>query len=699
MNASFDSSLDAPGEPAKPDARAALSAASQPEPMDMTWLEAQLRPICPSLELGKMLPDPRAALNLLAATPDAAGLDLMLGWCLLELGRAEAPMILQACRIQFAGQPLPDFLLGRCYETRGQLAQALPHYFAAWQAALADIVCFRAMFRAMLRVLKATPPGPGQTPAAQLEITLLPLLAETGQHPQLLEPLWQLCREQGFELSPRLVRQFLLGSPRNHQAALLRDLLGELIASQPDRLYLQLNRACLLPTVSESEAENRHWCARCLTELQAIGRLLQTGGAQAWEQLIADWEGLYLPTFLFAYQGLENRPIYELLGDLWQQLFTRLLPLAKPTGAPGPRLRIALLSVYFYEHSISQAFLGLIRYLHAQGAEVLVMVLGQLQQDRVVTELAGITSRVISLTGSLGEVAMRIQAAAPDMLIFPEIGIDFTTYQLAAMRLAPIQMALAGHPETSGLPTVDYYVSNAGSETPAGQSHYREKLLALKHSVNFFERPSQPPPATRAELGMAPEHLTARLYTCPMQPFKLHPENDRLFRGILEADPQGRLLLFEYGADAVKHALRERLRRNLGEVYERVLFLPHQPLTGFHQWLLVSDICLDGRGFGGGTTAYQALGLGVPMLIWPGDYLKQRILLDVYTEMGVPELVAWSEAEYIQKAVEIATQPELRAALSQRVYAGMDRVYGQTLGARDLLDFCYRVTGKEPAIL
>ena len=55
--------------------------------------------------------------------------------------------------------------------------------------------------------------------------------------------------------------------------------------------------------------------------------------------------------------------------------------------------------------------------------------------------------------------------------------MDKLTIQLASMRLAPIQLCSFGHPETSGLRTIDYYISSELLETTESQSFYSEKLI------------------------------------------------------------------------------------------------------------------------------------------------------------------------------------------------------------------------------
>lgn len=66
-----------------------------------------------------------------------------------------------------------------------------------------------------------------------------------------------------------------------------------------------------------------------------------------------------------------------------------------------------------------------------------------------------------------------------DVLIYPEIGMDKLTTKLASMRLAPVQVASWGHPETSGLPTIDHYLSAQGLEPEGVGEHHTERLVLL----------------------------------------------------------------------------------------------------------------------------------------------------------------------------------------------------------------------------
>ncbi|PKL77622.1 MAG: hypothetical protein CVV27_04940 [Candidatus Melainabacteria bacterium HGW-Melainabacteria-1] len=662
---------------------------------DLSWLQAQFvsAGLPSEIDPVRVMTDP-AYWEIHLQPRQEPILQLLRGWCLLQTDVIAAEAVLLQAQSQLPELALGHLLLGRCRWQLEQPGMALQSHLIAWKLDLQDLNYFRAMLEILLQTMLATARAMGQKPDLLAETTLSPILSEIGLSEPLLNTLWQTCLALGIEPGPGLVRQVARSCVHGNRPELGRALIEALIARRPERVYLRLSRASLLPMIYADAAEILHWQQRCLQELSEAEALLQSQGDRGLGQLAADFGGLYLPSFLGAYQGLDNRRIYDLLGDLWQRVLSRLIPLAKPQGSPEPRLRIGIVSAHFYKHAVSDTFGGLYLHLHQQGVELLLFDHGLGRQDAFSENLPNHCSRLQRLPAELAEAASTIHQARPDVLIYPEIGMDFNTYLLAAMRLAPHQLALSGHPESTGLPTLDGYVSAIGREIPEAQQHYREPLLLLSRVPGVFAPPSVPPPRSRSELGLPDEVAAGRLYVCPMTPFKIHPDNDQLFAGILAADPQAWLLLFEFGQPEVNQALQARLQHNLGPLYERVLLLPFLKPEAFHQLLLVSEICLDTRGFGGGNTPRQVLGLGVPMLTWPGAHMKQRVLLELCELLEVPELVTWSQAAYIDRALEIAGNPALREQISQRLLANRHRLYGDSSGVQELLEYCLKITGK-----
>ena len=87
-----------------------------------------------------------------------------------------------------------------------------------------------------------------------------------------------------------------------------------------------------------------------------------------------------------------------------------------------------------------------------------------------------------------------------DALIYPELGMNETTLALATLRLAPQQLAAWGHPETSGLPTLDGFLSAELFEPPDAQDHYTEPLVRLPNLGVHCE----PHGVTPAEVDLPP---------------------------------------------------------------------------------------------------------------------------------------------------------------------------------------------------
>ncbi len=109
------------------------------------------------------------------------------------------------------------------------------------------------------------------------------------------------------------------------------------------------------------------------------------------------------------------------------------------------------------------------------------------------TELASATcAKFVEGQTSLDDWRKAILDDAPDVLIYPEIGMDKISSQLAAQRLAGVQCCSWGHPVTSGLATIDHFLSSELMEPADAQAHYRENLVRLPNLSVYCEKPSAP---------------------------------------------------------------------------------------------------------------------------------------------------------------------------------------------------------------
>jgi len=433
---------------------------------------------------------------------------------------------------------------------------------------------------------------------------------------------------------------------------------------QPTCWLLEIYAALLLPSMYLSAAEIQSWHSRLQSNLQAMHQLLDRGDLPRLTQRIS----FYSPVFQLAYQGLNNKALLESLSQLWGRILR--LPATQRTAPVRGRQRIGLLSSFFYQHSIAGVYLGLFRELAQRGLELHVFSLGGLQIDSLTHELqASAHWHLLPFEQSLESMAQSVIDADLDLLIYPELGMDSLTYLLAQTRLAPRQALLYGHPSTSGIQSMDYFLSLDCLEAPGAEAHYTETLVRLPGVPFFYAPPPEPlPPFDRQQAGLPPD---SHLYLVPGTLFKVHVEMDRLFETILAQDPQAQIVFLHADHKRWHLFLAERLQQRLGEEQmTRIHFWGKLPKAEFFSLLCDADVVLDTLHFTSGNVACQALALGVPMLTCPGQLMRSRITTGLYQIMEIPDCVATSVSDLASRALRMAQdrvwREQLRALLLQR---------------------------------
>lgn len=390
--------------------------------------------------------------------------------------------------------------------------------------------------------------------------------------------------------------------------------------------------------------------------------------------------------FLLPYQGRNDRHLQCRLAALYEHACPELLYAAPHCGRPRAahaRLRIGFCSAFFTSHSVGVWFNRLIALVAAEPDLEVVLIDLSGNAD---AELRAACARTLVPARDLAQARAAIAALELDVLVHADIGMDPFGYFLAFSRLAPVQCTMLGHPVTSGLRNIDYFISSALFEREDAQQHYSERLVRLNSLPLYF--PRLLPPARikgRRELGL-PEDRT--LYACPMMLHKFHHDFDGAMAQILQRDPRGEILLFRDARFPHRHeSLLRRFAAAHGELVQRLRVLPWASADDLLNIIRESDVVIDTFHFGAGTTAFLVLALGTPLVTLPSDYVRGRPTYGCYLKMGMLDCVARDPDDYVGLAVRIGTDRALREDLHRRILERSGTLYSDPAVVTELAGF------------
>jgi predicted O-linked N-acetylglucosamine transferase (SPINDLY family) len=377
-----------------------------------------------------------------------------------------------------------------------------------------------------------------------------------------------------------------------------------------------------------------------------------------------------LTTFYLAYHGPCNRSLHMKRAQALIAAVPGLQWRAPHCDSPhrrDGRIRVGFLSRFLRTHSIGKVARGLMSELSRESFEVFALNIPPVAMDDTARLIQARADHWLVLAGDMAAAREQIAALELDILFYQDIGMEPASYLLSFARLARVQCVSYGHPDTTGVPNMDYYISSDLYEPPGAAAHYSERLFELQGlpTLAYYFQPALPAALpSRADLGLPAD---AHLYVCGQTLFKLHPDLDGIFRRILERDGSGQILLFTGECSEWSVRLMKRFRRTLAGVAERVRFLPHQTYDRFLHILRAADVVLDTLHFNGMNTSIDAFSVGTPVVTLPTGLQRGRFTQAMYRAMEIDWGVARDAEDYAALAVAAATDPERQQALRRLI--------------------------------
>ncbi|QTN26107.1 tetratricopeptide repeat protein [Rhodoferax sp. AJA081-3] len=400
--------------------------------------------------------------------------------------------------------------------------------------------------------------------------------------------------------------------------------------------------------------------------------------------------------FHLAYHGVNDKKVQVNVAQFYARACPSLQFVAPHCARPhvaGNRRRIGFLSKFITRHSVALSFSRIVAGLAATG-EFDVTLISTVDADQALIQEAypNFAGQYVRLTADLEKARHEIAALELDVLVYLDIGMEAFSYFLAFARLAPVQCVVGGHPVTTGIPAMDYYLSIELGEVEHAQEHYSERLVKLPYGALYFERPALPSlNKTKIELGLPAE---GSIYACPMTLHKLHPDFDAAIERILQLDPTGHVVLFaDKKFSAWQKQLERRLRSTISaDVRHRVVFIPWvTDPQDFMRVVDASDVILDSFHFGIGTTAIPICSIGTPFVTKPSEFLRGRVGLYYCRLMDLTECVTHDVESYSAKAVSIATIPSERERIKKIMLANNHALFQNDRGVHDMTHFLANV--------
>jgi predicted O-linked N-acetylglucosamine transferase (SPINDLY family) len=354
------------------------------------------------------------------------------------------------------------------------------------------------------------------------------------------------------------------------------------------------------------------------------------------------------------------------------------------------KVRIGFASQNFYGHSNTQAFAGFFKYIDRSIFEVVVIHKPFTKPDSIQSWVNSLADEVVYLGNSLGYAHATLCRLDLDILFFTDLGMDPWDFILPEMRACKIQVTGWGLPHTSGLDSIDYYLSSSLQETLSHQTEYTEKLILLDGLPCCFLAELLNYQIQRRDYFMLPPG--ALLIGCVQSLGKIHPDFDLIIENIAKRLPDAFFVFACSGITSQTQQFINRLEKRAPTASQRIFMLDRCYTEDFLSLCDCLDILLDTPYYGAGITSYMSTYVGTPVVCFQGTRLRDSTTAAIYKYLEIKNApIASSMHEYIDLAVQLAKNFDLRLQIKKDTVAAASKLYDQQDFVRSFEKFCLEI--------
>jgi predicted O-linked N-acetylglucosamine transferase (SPINDLY family)/glycosyltransferase involved in cell wall biosynthesis len=343
------------------------------------------------------------------------------------------------------------------------------------------------------------------------------------------------------------------------------------------------------------------------------------------------------------------------------------------------KIRVGILANHFEPQTETFATLSVYKDLNRDLFEIIIFTLN-LRNHRLERYCIGHADALIQLPANLTNQVQTIRESDLDIL-FISTNITAVTHQITLLslyRLARIQMVDANSPVTTGMPHIDYYISSKLSETEDNaQEHYTEQLITLDSPPQCFDFATEE--QLLATTAISRESLaidkTAIVYVSGANYYKITPDQEVTWTKIIASVPNSVLLLYPFNPNWSSSypciAFRKRIITTFakyGLSEDRLIILNPAPnRADVKERLKLCDIYLDSYPYSGMTSLIDPLEVGLPTVVMEAESSRSRKGASLLRGLQIFDLITNTEEAYIELAVALATNSELRQQKAEQI--------------------------------
>ncbi|AAZ58722.1 TPR repeat [Prochlorococcus marinus str. NATL2A] len=353
--------------------------------------------------------------------------------------------------------------------------------------------------------------------------------------------------------------------------------------------------------------------------------------------------------------SLENNPLNHLKRSkkFYKEKYIRPTQYIKPS--PKSLIHIGYFSADFLNHPVMQLIAPLLE-LHDKYRFKIYLYSFVPKEDEY-TERAKKSGCIFRNIKNLNDIEA-VELARSDQL---DIAVDLMGYTrhnrmpIFSYRVAPIQINYLGYNGSIGSDTIDYIIADKITIPREYEKFYSEKVIRLPNCFicDDHKKEISKESISRKDFNLPDQGF---IFTCFNNNYKITEKEFNIWMNLLRKIEGSVLWLYKANQWSMNNLYKEASKRKVDR--DRIIFSEKLPMSKHLARHSLGDLALDTFNYNGGVTSSNALWTGLPVLTKIGQNFTARMSASLLTSLGLPELITYSESEYEDKALYIASNSE-----------------------------------------